>query len=1323
METTFSLKTALNDLLEDSKKIHLENFDLRGGGTLITIRPKTRSWKFLLDFYQKSEFTTRRKKIGEISLLGTDESKKRSISPVLYVQNFPDEIEDKNRASYFWTKEFPIQLFIQPIPEQNLLFISLRFGDQIFNRDVHFPLGESYLKIGLETVSDSSEIVVAVKQATPVERKKTPIPFRVGNVIFRLGDAADYDVLLKADRLVLPAAAEGRTTDYVKQIASEFHISPPTPGIPGTLSVYKTHRGNEPFEVFYAFSIAQSKSSFQIITSLCKALEKTSRSRKERKAISLPLLGTGAGALDAIDVADIYIKEFSSLGHIVFVNIKDEDIFQSLLRHFSESIMPMPFLFLKQKPMIILELEEKIGTELYPENFSVIDGKITDLSLAKITLLDSRFLVELESLNALHIAHSKLNSLFHLQSLTNLRILRLNDCTIKDFSPIFECHSLNVLDLSGSNFINLEPIAALTNLRALYLKSNGIYDIEALGSCQAIETLDLAANEIYDCNVLTKLTKLRNLNLSRNFLNSLSFVTKLKDLELLNVSHNRISDARPILKCHLLAHLSISNNPLEQEYDLKISDYENHLVTVRNFLLRQEETNKKAITFPVKVLLLGNHASGKSSLLHYFQNKSFDSKITSTHIIKIEHYPKVNNNFPKAIFFDFGGQDYYHGIYRAFLSGESIYLLLWQTTSNENRQSKDSRGVLTQDFKLDYWIHQKRYLENEKFLTNDPLVLIQTHADRDQKNLPGCLTDCAELKDEFHVSLKPAAVKNKTYNGTTVKNFYALEHLQATVDELIEEKRTTKKEPQWYIDFIDYILNSGTTADYHSTPITEIITYYERDEEENLAYLKDDLDQLHKHGLILYYAKDIPDKVWMNPAAVVQYIHDKVLGTSLLHKSVKGEIRASDMHIIDPDIIQLLSNQKVIFYHEQNDKYIIPNYLPLANDGDSDFDLMTFGLGDPMFTLKFKHFIPFGLINQIICAFGVLPDKKRFWRDQLLFTLEGSVKILIKLDFALLEIKVYAHFFNQIKNWNREEYIRYLFYGLLATYWDMQLLSFSEFKLFHAKRLALEQFDINDPMFTKINQAMNLYDNNNCQPIDLYLSVDDQHFIEYTTLCQLENEAMIPCYLLDEQRNLSLQQKSRYVYPFQSFTLKELKKPRKAVISYSKKDIALVEKFRQYLVPLADDGLMQNPWYCSELIAGSAWDDTIQEKFNDADIIFFMVSENLMATPYVKENEIKNAIDRWNRDQSIMIVPIILVPYHWARTGPYNLADFTALPYTAYPISSFEDQNLAWDYVSEAIRIMLLNNIYPGSESFRLSNDMIQFFEKVMAYRKGESKT
>jgi hypothetical protein len=93
------------------------------------------------------------------------------------------------------------------------------------------------------------------------------------------------------------------------------------------------------------------------------------------------------------------------------------------------------------------------------------------------------------------------------------------------------------------------------------------------------------------------------------------------------------------------------------------------------------------------------------------------------------------------------------------------------------------------------------------------------------------------------------------------------------------------------------------------------------------------------------------------------------------------------------------------------------------------------------------------------------------------------------------------------------------------------------------------------------------------------------------------------------------------------------------------------------------------------LEAGDVWDEKIQKKFEEADIIFSMVSENLMGVKYVQENEIKNAIDKYNKFKNIKIVPILLVPYHWSRKGTYNLANFSGLPYKLLPVNSFYAAN------------------------------------------------
>ncbi|MEP7267528.1 MAG: hypothetical protein ABI844_07850 [Saprospiraceae bacterium] len=124
---------------------------------------------------------------------------------------------------------------------------------------------------------------------------------------------------------------------------------------------------------------------------------------------------------------------------------------------------------------------------------------------------------------------------------------------------------------------------------------------------------------------------------------------------------------------------SIDQNLSDSYPDLILYEDSNHLKAIQNFLLRENEIEQIEVKLPIKILLNGNHGSGKSTLLNYLQNDSIDLKIESTNILKIETYflnkkEKEELKLLNASFFDFGGQDYYHGMYKPFLSKGALYL-------------------------------------------------------------------------------------------------------------------------------------------------------------------------------------------------------------------------------------------------------------------------------------------------------------------------------------------------------------------------------------------------------------------------------------------------------------------------------------------------------------------------------------------------------------------------------------------------------------------------------------------------------------------------
>jgi len=179
----------------------------------------------------------------------------------------------------------------------------------------------------------------------------------------------------------------------------------------------------------------------------------------------------------------------------------------------------------------------------------------------------------------------------------------------------------------------------------------------------------------------------------------------------------------------------------------------------------------------------------------------------------------------------------------------------------------------------------------------------------------------------------------------------------------------------------------------------------------------------------------------------------------------------------------------------------------------------------------------------------------------------------------------------------------------------------------------------------------------------------------------------------EKSRTFSNEKSILPIFTFQKFIRRQLKRRLKPVISYSKQDLKMVDEFRRYLTPLYDKGLIENPWFCTQLLAGEEWNNKIQQEFDQADIIFFMVSDHLMSTQYVKDFEIKKAIDKYDRGDEIMIIPILLVPFNFEGPHPYNLTRFTALPYSLKPITEFPNRKLGWHIVSESIRIAIERKI------------------------------
>ena len=805
----------------------------------------------------------------------------------------------------------------------------------------------------------------------------------------------------------------------------------------------------------------------------------------------------------------------------------------------------------------------------------------------------------------------------------------------------------------GNQIATLEGLASLTSLTELYLSDNQIATLEGLASLTSLTRLYLSGNQIAKLEGLASLTSLTRLYLSGNQISKLEGLKDLTQLQELDVSGNDIQSVDDIKPLSLilgqrLKDLKIHNNPFVELSGLILSPYDNHLPEIKA-LLEKEKQKKISVEYHpfCKVMLLGNHRSGKSTFL-----KKYDPDYRfkgSTHVLSVHRTAE-----PNAIFYDFGGQDYYHGIYQAFFTTQSLHLLFWHADTDRNSVGKDRNGFQTRNFNRPYWLGQIAYASNrcvsvggnpdgkDTPQTTDDTIIIQTHADETgtKQQTLGCAAGDSVL-EEIYVSLEPKA------NSAV----HALNYLNERVREVVASRsksiQITEKDKGLY-----EALPSIAERNKHSPVSLEALAAelnMGRDEKDlyTIEYLQTELNQLSLRGEVLYYRENekLNSYVWLNPAAFVQMIHWEILKKKSIDK---GKIRKDtfrkklDKLCSDGQTgigennmtLQLLLEELIVY--EDKECYVIPGYLPLHSD-DEAYKWLTWGFEGPNFVLKFERFIPFGLINQIIAYYGREEGAlKRYWRDQVIFTAgremdrrqieqeekkEGLPKanaedylIWIKLDFTDLAISVFIK--EQRKTSAKE--IQRKEAAILSDILDMYWSNIPPREQIGDKGAEQTRSSIRET-------------NRKKRPIqDLYLScagadkdLTESHYIHLGMLDdESKTTARIAAYplkngVIDKER---VREVSTRPYKHLSVN-KNLSGVKRVFISYSKHDREELEQCLLFFKPLVKSGHIE--LYYDELTKfETPIHSEIRRRITGVDCIIALVSQNYLGTDYILDHEL-----------------------------------------------------------------------------------------------------
>ncbi|MCT4646814.1 MAG: leucine-rich repeat domain-containing protein [Carboxylicivirga sp.] len=843
---------------------------------------------------------------------------------------------------------------------------------------------------------------------------------------------------------------------------------------------------------------------------------------------------------------------------------------------------------------------------------------------------------------------------------------------------------------------SLGPVTRLSELEYLNLSNNKLTSIIGLNKLVNLKIAHLNNNEISRPVGLSDLQYLKELYLSNNKIKTVDFISENKNIETLDLHNNLIQDLRPLKS--IITNIGISNDKWEvNTLNIAKNPLEQPPMTIVNLgkdavigIFEDIEKRGRYINKDIKLILVGNSEVGKSTLVKYMDKENgLDEEHLPTlwmdeRIIKSKYSITAIGEECQLHIFDFGGHDYYHDTHHIFYGTNTIYLLLWdKKTNNLNsrktlQRTKENQEIEieTQDYPLKYWLDSVKFYTKDveadnfefeimrKATYNSSLLLIQNKVDDvaeivflDGKSLK---RDYSFIHDMINMSIKPKRNLN---------------HFDNMLWEMLDKMKIIGAVlPRFY----EPIKKSITS--YNGKPVLSFPEFMNHcnsklknsiDEEQGKRLVK----YLVQVGLVLCANRSSEEKIYMNKKWVIENMH-KVL-EKLTER--KGEFKrdyvvktlGEDDNRVD-DLLTMMEEFKIVFKHPHSDTYIAPLYLPKIPDGKVSLFLNSKQI--PYRRFEYNGFIHKSVILSIFQKFGAyLPfdqnkDIYYYWKDGLI-----------------------------VKNPTTEEIVMIKFY--LGN--ENGSACIDIYDLNHSK-----QPKFRDEVLTFIREVNKGYE------LEEMVTVDGEDYISKDLL---EKNAKIGKYIFSEKKltgtqNAEKKQKLYKLKDYMDFIDNTIKK-KKVVISYSKKDLPHIHTLRRYLQPLVDAELIEQPWYCTNLNPGDDWDAKIKHKFEEADIIFFMVSEYFYSTRYIIDHEIKTAIDRYDNGEDVKIIPIILEFYDWGRKHPYNLQRFSALPYQAKPLSDFKNPKMIWNTITASVKMMIEKDLDPGKTEI-IGRDLEEIYER-----------
>lgn len=170
----------------------------------------------------------------------------------------------------------------------------------------------------------------------------------------------------------------------------------------------------------------------------------------------------------------------------------------------------------------------------------------------------------------------------------------------------------------------------------------------------------------------------------------------------------------------------------------------------------------------------------------------------------------------------------------------------------------------------------------------------------------------------------------------------------------------------------------------------------------------------------------------------------------------------------------------------------------------------------------------------------------------------------------------------------------------------------------------------------------------------------------------------------------------------------------KLFISYSHLDKEYIEDFIKSTSMLKANGLIEN-WYDRKILAGTDYQEDIDNNLADADIICLFTSSNFLSSQACLK-EIDDSISLYDK-KGISVIPIILKKCVWLDNK--KLSALKAIPEDGTAVDEFQTKDSAWLDIYSELKRVIENEIYIKSLSF--SREHLDFLQDAELLTKSHS--